>query len=416
MKRGLASILMIVMLVFLLMPVASAELDEPSRMKSIPLWNADENWQFTLVFEVDTQNQIEGTGCVSVDLNGRSGGLMEHAVLDPVDATGMLALEFDMYVTDLALLDFLLPLPYDYLELGSGNRVMPATKRYEFEKIISQIKNSCPSNNGWNHIVIPLEDMTEKDGLDGPFDLSHIDHLGIYFTLDDCGQDWSLKFDNFVLTDRQDPPTPHTPGEWQYDADNHWRHCEVCNLRIDERQHSPYDSADKGRCEQEFTCYDCKQVCGPFTHEFTLKRPDMDSLAANSTCTSGSMYYYKCARCGENGQDTYVVGSPPGHKQSQSYLPCGSEGHALKCERCDELLSEIKQHELSEWRTLYSSGNIWKSRQYRGCRWCSYAQTRGVITRVWNAVAIFRLARWGAGNLVTIACLVIWVIRQKRKN
>ena len=67
---------MIVMLVFLLMPVASAELDEPSRMKSIPLWNADENWQFTLVFEVDTQNQIEGTGCVSVDLNGRSGGLM----------------------------------------------------------------------------------------------------------------------------------------------------------------------------------------------------------------------------------------------------------------------------------------------------------------------------------------------------
>ena len=415
MKRVIASILMIVMLVLFLVPAAYAKLDEPPYVKSISLWNADENWRSTVIFELDTQNQIEGEACVSTDLNGRSGVVREYTIFDPIDATDMRALEFDMYVSDLALLDHLLPVQYGYLAIGSGTRISPATKRYEFEKIVIQTQNTCPCKDGWNHVIIFLEDMPEKDGINGPFDISGVNFLEIFFTLDDCGQDWALKFDNFVLTDRQDPPTPHTPGAWQYDADKHWRHCKSCSLRIDERQHSPYDSSGKGLCEQVFTCYDCKQVCGPFTHEFTLKHPDMNSLVSYSTCTSGEIHYYKCARCGENGEDTYAISSPLGHKQSQTYLPCSPEGHALKCERCDELLSEMNPHELSDWKTPHSSGNIWKMRQYRGCKWCSYAQTRGVLARVWSAVSIFRLAGWGAGNLVGIACLVIWAIRKKQK-
>jgi hypothetical protein len=374
MKRVFASVLLIAVLILCLSVPTGAESVDGKGLKSVLLWSADENWRNAGEYEVDTENQIEGEGCVSLNLKGWSGVMRATTTFDSVDATGMLALEFDMYISDLALLDHWLPVQYGYLEIGSGHILMPRIKKYEFEKIIIQTQNTCPYKSGWNHVIIPLEDMTEKDEANA-FDISNISVLSIYWTQNECEQDWVLKFDNFVLTDRQDASTPHTPGQWHYDEEKHWTYCEVCDKKIEEAGHSPYASSGGNLCEEEFTCYDCGQVCGPFAHEFTVKRAEEAALAAPPACTRGALYYYRCARCGENGEETFEVGGPRGHKSSEGYLPCGAEGHAIQCENCGENLNDILPHNLSEWAIQKEPTETEEGVQKRTCKWCSYSET-----------------------------------------
>ena len=77
MKRVLAMILVIMVLLLSLSVPAGAQtsnedppvvepIPEPYR-KSVALWGADES--FGGQFEIDTQNQVEGLGCASVDLS-----------------------------------------------------------------------------------------------------------------------------------------------------------------------------------------------------------------------------------------------------------------------------------------------------------------------------------------------------------
>ena len=375
MKRVLASILMtVVLLLSLSVPVGAGMLATQPR-ETVSLWNADENWgdRYTL----DTQNQTEGEGCISINLNGVTGTHAPSKKLDPVDATGMLAFEFDMYISDLAILDHLQNVSSSSIEICSGGKCYEGEKNIPLSDVAKQLKNGCPKV-GWNRVIVFLNKMGETEGSYGSFDISHINYLRIYWTgMTDCGEDWILKFDNFVLTDRQAAPNPHTPTEWEYDENKHWRYCTECDKKIDEHAHSPFYwtnspnySSDSNLCEDGFTCYDCGQECGPFAHEFTIQ----DRLVKKATCTQGDMYECRCARCGEKSEEPIEVGTGTGHRSLAAYKTCGAEGHATKCENCGERVSEVTPHNLSDWVIGKEATETEDGLKYRECDLCVYVE------------------------------------------
>ncbi len=256
MKRTIVCMLITVVLILSLLVPAGADHVPAQPTKVFPLWNADEIWGIGQ-YSLDTENQLEGKGCVSINLNGKTNLVLGYRNFDAVDATGVLALEFEMYISDLAMLDDLKNISYGRLEIGSGPKTLPAKIGYDWKNILYDIRKECP-RAGWNHVVIFFEDMIV---LDSNFDVSDINFLQIYWDYEtDCGQDWILKFDNFVLTDRQIAPSSHTPGAWEYDENKHWRFCTECGKKIDEAIHSEH-SHPPYVVDREFTCYACGQVC-----------------------------------------------------------------------------------------------------------------------------------------------------------
>ena len=176
MKRVLASILMtVVLLLSLSVPVGAGMLATQPR-ETVSLWNADENWgdRYTL----DTQNQTEGEGCISISLNGVTGTHAPSKKLDPVDATGMLAFEFDMYISDLAILDHLQNVSSSSIEICSGGKCYEGEKNIPLSDVAKQLKNGCPKV-GWNRVIVFLNKMGETEGSYGSFDISHINYLRI---------------------------------------------------------------------------------------------------------------------------------------------------------------------------------------------------------------------------------------------
>ena len=266
MKRVLASILMTVVLLLSLLVPAGADHAVPFPTKVIPLWNADENWDSPGDFTVDRETQVEGEGCVSIEL-GKNATFIAQIKLPEVDATGMRYLEFDVYVSDLAILEAWLALEGDSIGISSSGQPDRAEKRVHFHEIAKQsFVKGCP-RVGWNHVAIPLDQMSDIEGGGGKLDLSQVNFLRIFiinWSLASVpeAKDWVLKFDNFVLTNREVAFDPHTPGEWQYDEDKHWRYCTECDKKIDETFHSEH-SHPPYVYDREFTCYACKQVCGP---------------------------------------------------------------------------------------------------------------------------------------------------------
>lgn len=371
MKRVLASILMtVVLLLSLLVPAGAHVVWYDYPRNTVPLWNADENWgdRYTL----DTQNQTEGEGCISINLNGVTGTHAPSKKLDPVDATGMLALEFDMYISDPAILDHLQNVNSSSIEICSGGKCDEGEKNIPLSDVAKQLKNGCPKV-GWNRVIIFLNKMGETEGNYGPFDISHINYLRIFWTgMTDCGQDWVLKFDNFVLTDREVAPNPHTPGEWEYDENKHWRYCVVCDKKIQESNHATNFEAFRP-CEEEFTCCVCEQECGPYAHEFTWQKEGTYNLAESPSCTHGTLYYYLCAWCGEKGEETFEVGKGKGHSLA-AHQSCGAEGHATICEDCDEQVGEVFPHDLSDWVIEKEATETEDGLKHRECDQCIYTE------------------------------------------
>ena len=72
MKRAVACILMTMVILLSLLVPAGADHAVPFPTKVIPLWNADENWDSPGDFTVDRETQVEGEGCVSIEL-GKKG-------------------------------------------------------------------------------------------------------------------------------------------------------------------------------------------------------------------------------------------------------------------------------------------------------------------------------------------------------
>ena len=385
MKRAFTIMLMTVVLLLSLSAPAAAGLliSEPDTI--VPLWSADENWTNPGSYVMDTENQLEGEGCVSINL--KIGASIASRSFDPVDATGMLALEFDMYISDLAILDCLSNM-HDVngvgVQISSEGDAYKNEKNYTLTKIARSLKNGCPKV-GWNHVIVFLDDMVEHYG---PFDISHINYLRLsWINEESCDPNWILKFDNFVLTDRQVAPDPHTPGEWQYDEEKHWRYCTVCDKKIDENAHSPFYwtnsphySTNTNLCEEVFTCYDCGQECGPFEHEFTVKDTSNRMCYAESpTCTRGALFYYSCARCGERGTETFESGKPREHTSEMDCVSCDAESHAYQCKRCHSQVGEAVSHGFSEWETVREATEEESGLKQRSCAECTYVETQEIV-------------------------------------
>lgn len=209
MKRVLAMILVIMVLFLSLSVPAGAQtpseessgvepIPEPYR-KSVALWSADES--FGGQFEIDTQNQVEGLGCASVDLSVPEGKHVAQRSIDPVDATGLDTLEFDIYLSDTGIIPmFVTALRKGDLEIASKKDGKIAALHLDLQRLFSIVHQSEPEI-GWNHVIIPFEKMSVYYG---DIDYSCINHISMcWVKYEDVPQDTILKFDNFRLTDRQ---------------------------------------------------------------------------------------------------------------------------------------------------------------------------------------------------------------------
>ena len=209
MKRVLAMILVIMVLLLSLSVPAGAQtsnedppvvepIPEPYR-KSVALWGADES--FGGQFEIDTQNQVEGLGCASVDLSVPEGKHVAQRSIDPVDATGLDTLEFDIYLSDTNIIRlFVTALRMGDLEIASKKGGKLGALHLDLQRLFSFIHQSEPEI-GWNHVIIPFEKMSVYYG---EIDYSSLNHISMcWVKYEDVPQDTILKFDNFRLTDRQ---------------------------------------------------------------------------------------------------------------------------------------------------------------------------------------------------------------------
>ena len=166
---------------------------------SIPLWGANRTWGD--VYETDNENQLAGSGCISINLKGVKDTHAPSKKFDDVNATGMDSLEFDIYLSDLAILDHLLAVASGSLEICSGGTCDQGEKNYDIKNLANLLKDNG-AVVGWNHVSIPLSKMAGTDGAYGPFDISKINYIRLFWTgMTDCGQDWIMKLDNFRMTD-----------------------------------------------------------------------------------------------------------------------------------------------------------------------------------------------------------------------
>ena len=237
MKRILASILIMVILVYLMVPAVIAEICSNPNIESIPLWNADENWEFdTAGFELDTVNQVEGSGCVSVHLKDNATEYdkqLAYVYFPAIDATEMTALEFDLYISDTAALDLLEQNTWlGKVELSSVSDGNPNELGFLLSDMIAQMK-LVGLAVGWNHVVIPLDSMVDPSN---NFDVTTVHRLRIYWMpIYDCPDDWVMKLDNFRLTNRRgSAPDYHAPSEGYFScgADGHSSKCGICGKYV----------------------------------------------------------------------------------------------------------------------------------------------------------------------------------------
>ena len=376
MKRVLASILMTaVLLLSLSVPAAGELIEYDYPRNTVLLWNADENWANPGGFVVDTENQTEGEGCVSIEL-GKHSQFITQVTFPNVDATGMRYLEFDVYVSDLAILEAWLALEGDSIGISSSGQPDRAEKRIQLSRIAMQLfTEGCP-RIGWNHIVISLEELSDIEGAGGKLDLSQVNFLRIFIISWSLAsvpeaKDWILKFDNFVLTDREvEPGVPHTPGEWQYDEEKHRRYCVNCGELLGEALHCP-----EGGCESTGKCKVCELECGSYEHEYALTTPTYLYLASDPTCTEAARIYYCCVRCWERSEETFEFGESLGHDLTEGYVSCGAEGHSMKCRRCNVYVDVISHH-FDGWVTVREATETESGLKKRGCMMCSYVETQ----------------------------------------
>ena len=162
------------------------------------LWSATE-------YELDFDNATAGSACLSVDL--KNGIISQKKFDNPVNAKGMDTLEFELYLSDLAILDDITFGGGDALEITSGGKADVGEKNYDLSKIMSNLKASGTAVVGWNHISLPLADFGDTDTSGNtPFDIEAINFIRIFWvaaTMPADSDKYTIKFDNFRLTDAQ---------------------------------------------------------------------------------------------------------------------------------------------------------------------------------------------------------------------
>ena len=196
--------------------------DDDSEEKSVLLWDADTKWtNGGNNWTVDKQNQYEGEGCISLNLNGVTGVWSPDVIFDAVDASGLDTLEFEIYLSDLGILDHLINNIEDNgLEITSSGTCDYQEKNIALKELAQMIKDNDPVV-GWNHVALPLNRMSETRGnpddeskghLVGSCDFSKINYIRIYWVnMKNCGQDWIFKLDHFRITNAQ----AHEKAQWE---------------------------------------------------------------------------------------------------------------------------------------------------------------------------------------------------------
>jgi hypothetical protein len=168
---------------------------------SIPLWGANKTWGD--IYETDNENQLAGSGCISANLKGVQGTHAPSKKFDSVDATGMDTFEFEIYLSDLAIVDHLKNnTGSGSVELCSGGTCDQGEKSVALNQIFTDFIAGGPVV-GWNHVAIPLDRMASTPGTYGAFKIENIDYIRIFWSgmTNPTDQDWIIKLDNFRMTD-----------------------------------------------------------------------------------------------------------------------------------------------------------------------------------------------------------------------
>ena len=99
------------------------------------------------------------------------------------------------------------------------------------------------------------------------------------------------------------------PGDWQHDADSHWRFYTCCHLEVDRGAHQG-GTAD---CLAPALCEVCQHPYGELGPHHFVDQVNEYRLKSAATCTSPAVYYQSCSTCGAQGTETFTNGEPLGH-------------------------------------------------------------------------------------------------------
>ncbi len=149
-------------------------------------------------FTLDTENQTAGYACLSYTLG--VGDQNRYEFPTPIDGSAYDSLEFELYLSDLAIFD--LDFKDTSIELTSSGKPDNSEIAWKFELVKKGIVGE--PKVGWNHVVLAFKDARVTEGSTGPFDASQINFMRIFFVGNTAPEtEMVLKIDNMRLTDAQ---------------------------------------------------------------------------------------------------------------------------------------------------------------------------------------------------------------------
>ena len=116
------------------------------------------------------------------------------------------------------------------------------------------------------------------------------------------------------------------PGDWQTDADSHWRFYTCCHLEVDRGAHQG-GTAD---CLAPALCEVCQHPYGELGPHHFVDQVNEYRLKSAATCTSPAVYYQSCSTCGAQGTETFTNGEPLGHDYG-AWTSNGDGTHTRVC-------------------------------------------------------------------------------------
>jgi hypothetical protein len=207
MKKLLTVLLVVAMTMTMALSVSAAEpvLNEETGITSIQLLSCDEKPSGKNAYSVDTTDKQEGEGSLSFRVGG--GQVNEMNLPETVNGEGMDTLEFDLYLSDVGLLDL-----FNGTSKNSGFELTSSGywDNQEISWTLSQIKANNQGGeivNGWNHIILPLDSAVEREsdgnrpGYEGPFNIEDVKFIRFFMVGEQTDHDITVKIDNICLTD-----------------------------------------------------------------------------------------------------------------------------------------------------------------------------------------------------------------------
>lgn len=173
--------------------VSALDAEEMTRTDtSVPLFGCNSAFGN---FIIDKENKVAGSASLSYIMSAPT--TARKVLSKAVDATGMDTLEMELYFSDLDIMN--IDFGEATFEMSSSGVPDGAEKYIFFSDLFKAIKNP---KVGWNHVAVPIDQMKNADvAKKGEFDISAINHIGIYWTkcvTDKIGM--TFKVDNIRLT------------------------------------------------------------------------------------------------------------------------------------------------------------------------------------------------------------------------